>query len=431
MKLHITFSSYVTAFAIAVAGAVTVNLLLPSSEAQAATPCVSKTFSTKKNNKNTCNTYIHAILIGDGIVLDKYSTSKYFTASTKNAVKRFQTQYYSTAKTTSGTVDANTWKALCTVAARKNLEQFSKSGCKKYISSTNAKKLFVQANPNAYSTGTFTIASWNTLYNNSPANVAAGASELAQSAQLIAFQELNFPDRRQAIRAALIDCAGCRYSGFFPDAAGSGWGTSATVSLIWDKQRFTALKTGTYSVLGDKAYGANTANKWINWVKLRDDITGKQLYLLNTHFVAGVEKNGLATSTASHQKNYQAHMKYLVDVVKKLNKEKVPVYVTGDFNVDYRLDSSVSYFPNKALTTAGMKNGWKQLNLQGVDSEAGTMIVPPTSTGLKNRIIDYVWSNNRSELTPLSMTINHSEYSSDHYPVLYSVRTTVPGNKSL
>lgn len=431
MKLRTTLSSWAIMTAVAVVGAIAANVLLPSGEVQAATPCVSKTFSTTKNNNNTCNTYIHAVLIADGVVLNKYSTSKYFTASTKSAVKRFQTQYFSTAKTTSGAVDANTWKALCNVAARRNLEQFAKAGCKKYISSTSAKKLFAQANPNAYRTGTFTIASWNTLYDNSPAEVAAGATALAGSAQLIAFQELNFPDRRQAIRAALVDCAGCRYSGYFPDTAGNGWGTSATVSLMWDKQRFTALKTGTYAVLGDKAYGANTANKWINWVKLRDDVTGKQLYLLNTHFVAGVEKGGLATSTTSRQKNYQAHMQYLVDLVKKLNKEKVPVYVTGDFNVDYRLDSSVSYFPNKALSAAGMTNGWKQLNLQGVDLAAGTLVVAPTSTAAKNRIIDYVWSNNRAELTPLSMTISPSAYSSDHYPVLYSVRTTVPGNSSL
>ena len=410
--------------------AVSCAVFVPSTNVSAATSCTSKSFSTKTNSKNTCNTYIHAILIGDGITLSKYSTSQYFTASTKSAVQRFQAKYLSITATTNGSVGASTWKALCTVAAKRKLEQFNLAGCTKYVTTTQAKSLFQQSYPNAYQTGETTIASWNTLYDNTPSAVGSGAASLAARAQIISFQELNSPDRRQAIKASLIECAGCHYSGYFPDSTGDGWGTSATVSLAWDTQRFTALKTGTYAVLGDKAYGANTSNKWINWVKLRDDTTGKQLYVLNTHFTAGVEKNGVATTTTAAQKNYQAHMNYLVNVLTTLAKEKVAVYVTGDFNVDYRLDSTVSYFPNKALSAIKMTNGWKQLGLAGVEESSGSLVASPTAT-VKNRILDYVWTNARPEETPVAMAINSDSYGSDHYPVLYTLRTSVAANGSL
>lgn len=399
--------------------------------ATSSSTCVQRSFSTKKKyDHSTCIRYIHTIMIGDGIVLTKASTSTYFTASTKTAVKAFQKKYIATTGKITGSVGANTWRALCAVAEQRKLAEYDKAGCALLAAQTTSTTAAstvtndtTETSSGTYQTTNLSIASWNTLYTNKTSNVAQGASALAAQADIIAFQELNFPDRRSAIRKAIVDCDTCAFTGYFPDSTGKGWGTKATVSIAWNKYRFTALETGTYSVLGPNAFKANTSNKWVNWVKLRDDKTGKVFYFLNTHFAAGVELGGKARSDAhkGQLKNYQHHMNDLVNLINKFKADGTTVFVAGDFNVNYRLDTTVSYFPHAALTALGMHSSWERFGLAGIDSRYGS----DTDT---SRIIDYIWSPDEQDLTPVSATISDASYGSDHRPVMYTttVNVTVP-----
>lgn len=193
------------------------------------------------------------------------------------------------------------------------------------------------------------------------------------------------------------------------------------MSLIWNKQRFTALKTGTSSVLGKNAYGANTSNKWINWVLLRDDATGRQFYFLHTHLTAEAEAGGNPSPKKPEQKNYRHHMNDLVNQIKKFTTPGVDVIVTGDFNVNYRLDHTVSYFPRLALNAINMRSGWERLDLAGIDPKSGSVVA-------SNRIVDYVFTPDDPTLKPVSASIGAHSYSSDHYPVFYTATVQLAGN---
>jgi exonuclease III len=382
----------------------------PATSASAASgACVARLINTKHHKSGICVRYVHTILIGDGISLEKASTSTHFTGTSKNAVKRFQAEQRDTVKKVSGSVDRPTWIALCTVAAQRRLEQYALAGCSQLVAAP--------ANLAApdYRAAELTVASWNVLQVNKPARVAAGAKAISQHADLLGFQELNFKDTRTRARRTLVDCVGCNHSGYFPDPPGNGWATRATVSLIWNKQRFTALTTGTYAVLGKNTYGANTSRKWINWVLLRDDATGRKFYFLNTHFVAGVDAGGLPTTKAPEQKNYQHHMTDLLTLIRKFTVPGADVILAGDFNVDYRLDQTVGYFPRLALNGLNLRSGWERLALAGIDPSSGSVVG-------SSRIVDGVWTPDDPTLEPVSATIGADAYSSDHYPVMYTTR---------
>jgi len=388
--------------------------------------CAQRSFSTKTNKNSICNRYIHTILIADGILLSKSSTSSSYTTITKNSVTSFQRKHVQTTGTTSGKVGLSTWKALCAVASERQLDEYTKAGCVSLqVPTPPATGVGSSTTPPtitpvpAPANSTITFASWNTNYMNSPTNVKNGAKAIAATADIIGFQELNFNSRREAIKSGLINCATCQYSGYFPDTNGKGWATKATVSLIWNKNKFTALETNTLAVLGPNAFGANTSNKWVNYVKLRDNASGKVFYVLNTHFVAHVETNGKPTGKSGDLKNYRHHMNDLVNLIKKLKAENVPIFVTGDFCVDYRHDTKVSYFPQASLTPLGMHSNWERVNLQGVPANAGTM------TGSNTRLIDYVWSSDSDYLTSDSASVSTNAYHSDHLPVYYTTTIKV------
>ena len=208
--------------------------------------CAQRSFSTKTNKTSICNRYIHTILIADGILLSKSSTSTAYTTTTKNSVTSFQRKHVQTTGTTNGKVGLNTWKALCSVAIERQLDEYTKAGCASLqvpthpVVGVGGSTTPPTITPVVVANSTITIASWNTYYMNKPAYVAGGVKEIAAKADIIGFQELNFKDRRDAIKSTLITCATCQYSGYFPDTNGKGWATKATVSLVWNKNKFTA-----------------------------------------------------------------------------------------------------------------------------------------------------------------------------------------------
>lgn len=399
---------------VALCGAV---MLSPSARPAiaASTVCALRQISTKQHNSGVCVRYVHTILIGDGVELEKPSTSTRFTAISRTAVKRFQLEQVAVVKKVTGIVGPATWSALCTAAAKRRLAEFELAGCGHILVPAP-----IGPAPD-YKPTSLTVASWNVLASNKPSQVAAGAKAISEQADLLGFQELNFKNRRTQTRQTLVGCSTCVDSGYFPDPPGNGWATKATVSLIWNKQRFTALKTGTYTVLGRNAYGANTSNKWINWVLLRDDATGRRLYFLNTHLTAGVETAGVASARKPEQKNFRHHMKDLVALIKKFTTPGVTVIVAGDFNVNYRLDHTVSYFPRLSLNAINLRSGWERFDLAGISPSSGSIVG-------SSRIVDYVFTADGPALQPVAATIGAQAYSSDHYPVFYTATVSPIGD---
>ena len=245
---------------------------------------------------------------------------------------------------------------------------------------------------------TITIATWNVLMNNGASDIKAGAKKIAKSgADLIGFQELNFPSSRNAIKDGLIDCSGCDFSGYFPGSgSASGWNAPSTVSLVWNKHLFSKLDQGQIHV-SDADGPANTGDKWITWVKLKDKKTGVVFYFADTHFVAHVmDRNGQVIQ------NYSHHIDKLVDFVKS---KKEPIFIAGDFNIGYNYDKDhgYSYSPRRNLKKYDIYSNWEYFK---------------KSSGS----IDYIWATKSDNIKPTSTSRWSSGMGSDHKPVTMTVK---------
>lgn len=251
------------------------------------------------------------------------------------------------------------------IASSKDQSKTS-STSKKDSSSSTAKKADDSSKTPEKKTNTVnvpvTIASWNTYYVNSPGSVANGVKAIADNgASLIGLQELNFANRRNAVKSKLVDCSGCKYSMFMPSTnKPDGWNTPKTVSLLWNKTMFDKQGAGSSHVSGPSS-AANTGDKWINWVKLKEKKTGTTFYLVNTHLVAHVRKAQEGSYNRAVIPNYTNHINKLKSFVKSINKGGAVVIITGDFNINYNWDRSrnLSYSPRKALGSLGIKSNWE------------------------------------------------------------------------
>lgn len=266
-----------------------------------------------------------------------------------------------------------------------------------------------------------TIASWNTMFNNSTSNVAKGAKAVAKKTDIIGFQELHLSDRRKAMRDAIL-CSSCDFTGYIKDYSVNG-SSPSSVGIVWRKDRFKKLDAG-YRKVSSTQYikthtgitGNKVSAKWITWVKLKDKQTGKEFYMMNTHTVASLESKGKPMKGEGDRvDNYAHHMDVLTSLVNQLKADGLPIFITGDFNVNYRYDSRVKYkdFPYARLRTIDVRSDYQRLKMAGISSHKG-------SHGSGTRIIDYVWSLDSPELVSSSMSISSVRYGSDHYPVFYT-----------
>jgi exonuclease III len=266
-----------------------------------------------------------------------------------------------------------------------------------------------------------TFASWNTLYSNSVGNVGKGVSAVGKKADIIGFQELHLSDRRKKMRDTLL-CSSCAFSGYVQNYSTNG-SNPGSVAIVWRKDRFKAVKSGYYKVSDTQHISTKTGStgnkisaKWITWALLTDKTTGAQFYFLNTHTVASLESKGKPIGGEGDRvKNYTHHMDVLASKIKAFAATGLPVFITGDFNVNYRYDHKVQYknFPFTRLGAVGAHSDYQRLDLAGIPKSQA-------SQGGGNRIIDYVWYTNSSKVYPISESISTTRYGSDHSPVYFT-----------
>jgi exonuclease III len=266
-----------------------------------------------------------------------------------------------------------------------------------------------------------TFASWNTLFSNSTSNIGKGVKAVGNKADIIGFQELHNADRRKKMRDALL-CSSCDFSGYVQNYSTSG-SSPGSVAIVWRKSLFKVVKSGYYKVSDRQNIdthngitGSKISAKWITWVLLTDKRTNAQFYFLNTHTVASVESKGKPISGEKDRlKLYDRHMDVLTSKVSAFRATGLPVFITGDFNVNYRYDHTVQYknFPFTRLGAVGAHSDYQRLNLASIPKSQ-------PSHGSGNRIIDYVWYTNSTSVYPISESISTARYGSDHYPVYFT-----------
>jgi exonuclease III len=238
----------------------------------------------------------------------------------------------------------------------------------------------------------------------------------ALGTEVITLQEMSSGKRRAAVQAALVDCETCVYAMY----VAPGGPVPAGTPILYRKDRFTLRAAGSVKVtdatyVGPKGAGPSTIRpKFVNWVRLKDQLTKRQLYVLNNHTVPTVQAaDGGPNGNTARLRIYRKHMAGLTALVRQLRADKqAPMFVTGDFNVNFRTDRVVaaSIFP---YATLGLVSGHASYELLG-EPEEGTHVLP---SGFDKRLIDQVYVIAGGAVVPTAQQIL-TDVSSDHRPMI-------------
>lgn len=253
---------------------------------------------------------------------------------------------------------------------------------------------------------TITVATWNVKYDNKN-NIANETKTILRTANVVGLQEVHTAAQRNNIRK-LIESGSYAVSPKAHTNNDSKTGAESN-AIVWREKEFFRTDEGVIGPLASDVDGLRA--RYITWVKLKQRATGKQFYVVDTHMIRDVETNGALSDKKANVAAYKTYMQKLVALVKKQQKDNVPIFVVGDFAMNYRKDTGeVATFPKAALGSIGVKSNWELTNLAGISSKANTY-------GSSNRLIDYVsaW-----HVTPKSTAIGKSRLGSDHNPVYFT-----------
>ena len=276
-----------------------------------------------------------------------------------------------------------------------------------------------QAVATAVSAQEISISSYNVRHTLSADRAVADIKELAARSDIVTLQEMSSGVRRREVRASLFDCSMCPFEGYLPTPAVPG---ATPILYRWD--RFRVEGSGTVQVTEDTYVGpagsgpATLRAKYLNWVKLRERATGQSLYVINNHTVPTVQGKGGGPNRRFPERLalYRQHMTGLTALITGFKQDGSLVFVTGDFNVNYRRDVIGQWrmFPYARLGAVGVRASYQALG----QPARGTHVL---RSGRGDRLIDYVWYLEDRDVTPVSQRILRG-YDSDHRPVVVSFR---------
>lgn len=276
-----------------------------------------------------------------------------------------------------------------------------------------------------------TLASWNSYVDNKDSKGATAKSILA-TADILGAQEVHKTAQRESIKSIESSTIGV----WFATSKMTGGSSSASYPIIYNKKKL-AFVSGGYKLIGKTA---GLSERYVAYARFRIKTTGQEFYFANTHLPPGVEAGG-KPKTTSTTASYKNQMPVLVSTLKQLEAKSVPVFLVGDFNVNFRReDCTVTWFPCRALRGANMKSAFEITRLAGLPSSLGTH-------GRDGRLIDYVFVSNDSRVTVNAVAILGSAscvsrapdlncyHGSDHRPSLARVTITAsqlqsPGHSS-
>jgi exonuclease III len=273
------------------------------------------------------------------------------------------------------------------------------------------------------------IISWNVFFKNSRSNFEDALAEFeAREIDIVGFQELSSNGKPDALVEA-TGCPSCFYDVWKPGAPGEG----GNVSIMWRRDRFSVAENRSgpmqYAVrvhgredVEDGAGGTRTTTKYITYVLLKDAWTGQSLWVMNAHALPSVEgRCGHPSQRERRLELYELMMNTLAD---RIQTKAKPVFVTGDFNVNYRCDRNVRHaqFPWSTLNALEppVKSNWQW------HEEAGRSL-PQVGTHNPHeggrRLIDYVFAKEHPLVSYRGSQIwQHRRFGSDHAPVRATYR---------
>ncbi len=260
------------------------------------------------------------------------------------------------------------------------------------------------------------IATYNVHSELSVSRAVADVAALAATgADVVSLQEMGSRTRRDTLRAQLVDCETCELDAYMPLV-----GPEASTPILYRSDRFELQESGSLKVseatyVGPEGAGPSTLKaKFVNWVKLLDLQSGRTVFVLNNHAVPSVQTSdgGPNFKLPERLALYRQHMTGLQTLVRDFSSTGASVFVTGDFNVNYRTDRVVraAMFPYARLGSLATRPTWFTLG----EPATGTHVL---TNGFDKRVIDYVFNTANDAVTVKSQAILRG-YASDHRPVL-------------
>ncbi|MEZ0579223.1 endonuclease/exonuclease/phosphatase family protein [Nocardioides sp. MH1] len=248
---------------------------------------------------------------------------------------------------------------------------------------------------------------------------------LAQGPDIVALQEMSSWQRREKVRKRLLDCATCQWDGWMPVPAVQGG-----QPILWRSDKFTFLgrdwiELAPETFVGSRGAGPSTMHaKYVVRVRLLDNLTGRTIWILNNHFVPTVQGgDGGRNANRRRTRLYALHMANLQAVVDKVRTEEGGglVFLTGDFNVNYRKDKIKQdpIFPYAALGTRQLRASYYKLG----EPATGTHVLP---NGFDERLIDYVLYKPTRRVIATGQRIVTGLHS-DHRPLIVDFKVTGKG----
>ncbi|MEM9935217.1 MAG: endonuclease/exonuclease/phosphatase family protein [Bacteroidota bacterium] len=267
------------------------------------------------------------------------------------------------------------------------------------------------------------VMSFNIRYNtpNDGLNAWPHRKEMVRS--MISFYEADLVGVQEALYEQLTDLTYLLpqydYLGVGRD---DGKKAGEFAAIIYRKSRLSVLRSGNFWLsetpeIPSLGWDANI-KRIASWAVFKDKFSGEAFFYINTHY----DHEGVnARLNSSHLLKQKVH---------ELNEDKLPVILTGDFNM---LPSSTPY---RVLTSDQDPQSFKDARVMSLAPPHG-----PFSTwsgfsfpGIGERRIDYIFTQGEAAVLNYA-TLSDSwsgKFPSDHLPVLASVLfqpiTPIPGH---
>jgi len=199
--------------------------------------------------------------------------------------------------------------------------------------------------------------------------------------------------------------------------------------ILWRSDKFTLLgrdwiEVAPETYVGDRGAGPATMHaKYVVRVRLLDNATGRRIWILNNHFVPTVQgADGGRNDNIRRTRLYAQHMAGLHGVMDRVRTEEGGglVFVTGDFNVNYRNDKVAQdpIFPYAGLGIRRFRSSYFRLG----EPRIGTHVL---DNGFDKRLIDYVNFHPSRRLAATAQRIV-TGLNSDHRPLIVDFKVTAP-----
>ena len=259
------------------------------------------------------------------------------------------------------------------------------------------------------------IITYNIRFNNPDDGINAWPNRSKEVAALLEFYQPDIFGLQEALIGQIEDIQAklpkMKWTGVGRD---DGKKAGEFSPIFYNAEKYKAIKQGSFwlSQTPDKpGLGWDAAcNRVCTWVLLETEKKDKQFMVFNTHF--------------DHKGN-QARLesaKLILKKIKELNKENLPVILTGDFNLT----------PEQApiaIITKELKDS-RSISKKAPYGPSGTFNNFEFNSLLKDRI-DYVFVNDQVEVKQYAVLSDSKDqrYPSDHLPVFVNLDMHQPKTK--